>query len=140
MAATTDQHRRRSLHPLHAIFLALPTAFFLGALLSDWAYFTSYQIQWSNFSEWLIVGGLIGGALALIWGVIDLFRTRKGRAGAYVLVLLATWVVAFFNALVHSKDAWGSMPAGLYLSVIVAILSLIAAWIGYSGIRPGDRP
>jgi uncharacterized membrane protein len=48
------------------------------------------------------------------------------------------WVLGFVNALVHAKDAWATMPEGLYLSAIVALLALIGAWIGYSGFRVGE--
>ena len=43
---------------LHAILLAGSVPLFLGALLSDIAYYQSYQIQWANFASWLIAGGL----------------------------------------------------------------------------------
>ena len=45
------------------------------------------------------------------------------------------WILGFVNALLHAKDAWATMPEGLYLSVIVAAPALVAAWIGYSGFR-----
>lgn len=46
---------RRSVHPLHAILLAFPIALFASALLSDIIYLKSAEMQWSNFSAWLIV-------------------------------------------------------------------------------------
>jgi uncharacterized membrane protein len=131
----------RPLHPLHAILLAFPFPLFLGALLSDLAYWSSFQVQWANFSSWLIAGGLLVGAFALLWALINLFRS--GTAGRrrpiiYFVVLLAMWVLGFVNALVHAKDAWATMPEGLYLSVITALLALVAAWVGYSGFRAGE--
>lgn len=33
--------------------------------------------------------------------------------------------------MIHAKDAWASMPAGLYLSMAGTFLALVAAWIGY---------
>jgi hypothetical protein len=30
------------------------------------------------------------------------------------------------------------MPEGLYLSVITAVLALVAAWLGYSRFRAGE--
>jgi len=128
----------RPLHPLHAILLAFPLPLFLGALLSDLAYQASFHVQWANFSSWLIAGGLLVGAFALLWALVNLFRgrmARRGRPTIYFVVLLAMWVLGFVNALVHAKDAWATMPEGLYLSVIVALLALVAAWIGYSGFR-----
>ena len=128
----------RPLHPLHAILLAFPFPLFLGALLSDLAYRASFQVQWANFASWLIAGGLLVGAFALLWALVDLFRkghARKGRPTLYFVLLLAMWVIGFVNALVHAKDAWATMPEGLYLSAITALLALGAAWIGYSGFR-----
>jgi uncharacterized membrane protein len=129
------------LHPLHAILLSFPFPLFLGALLSDLAYRASFQVQWINFSSWLIAGGLFVGAFALLWAIVELVRSdraRQSRPLAYVVVLIAMWVLGFVNALVHGKDAWASMPAAVYLSAIAALLALAAAWIGYSGFHAAE--
>jgi uncharacterized membrane protein len=128
----------RPIHPLHAIFLAFPLPLFLGGLLSDLAYWSSYHVQWINFSAWLIAGGLLVGAFALAWALIEMLRSRTARTGrlmTYFIALLVMWVLGFVNALVHAKDAWATMPEGLYLSIIVTLLALVATWIGYSGWR-----
>jgi uncharacterized membrane protein len=141
VVALSSPSALRPLHPLHAILLAFPFPLFLGALLSDLAYWSSFHIQWANFSSWLIAGGLLVGAFAVLWALINLFRrgtARKGQLIAYFGVLLAMWVLGFVNALVHAKDAWATMPEGLYLSAITALLALVAAWIGYSGFRAGE--
>jgi len=128
------------MHPLHAVLLAGTIPLFLGALLSDIAYAQGYQIQWINFASWLIVGGLVFGGFALLYAIVDLFRTeRDGRSVAYSLVLLATWILGFINALVHARDAWASMPTGLVLSVVVTLLACAAAWIRLSGWSAGAR-
>jgi len=131
----------RSLHPLHAILLAFAFPLFLGALLSDLAYARTFHVQWSNFASWLIAGGLLFSAFAVLWSLIDLARSRpgrRGRAALYFVVLLAMWALGFVNALVHAKDAFAIMPEALYLSVAVALLALVASWIGYAGVRSGD--
>lgn len=141
MVARSTPAPRRPLHPLHAILLAFPLSLFLGALLSDLAYWASFQVQWANFASWLIAGGLLVGAFALPWALVDLIRSgtaRRRRATVYFVVLLAMWVLGFVNALIHAKDAWAIMPEGLYLSAIAALLALVAAWIGYSGFRAGE--
>lgn len=138
MAAASKPAFLRPLHPLHAILLAFPFPLFLGALVSDIAYWNTSQIQWSNFSSWLIAGGLLGGGFALLWALVDLFRlrtTRNLRTVIYFVLLLVMWVLGFINALVHAKDAWAIMPESLYLSTITALLALVAAWIGYAGFR-----
>ncbi|OZI47290.1 hypothetical protein CEK29_00595 [Bordetella genomosp. 5] len=119
--------------PLHAVLLAGALPLFLGAALSDWAYAKTFEIQWNNFASWLLVGGLMIGGLALIFAIVDLFRARQRARGIvlYAVVLLAAWVVGFFNALIHARDAWASMPTGLILSVVGTLLMLVAVWLGF---------
>lgn len=139
MAATVDRTHPRALHPVHAFLIAAIVPLFLGALLSDVAYASSYQVQWTNFASWLIAGGLAFNGFALLWSIIELVRVdrRRGRPLICLLLLLATWVLGFVNALVHAKDAWASMPEGLILSVIVFVLALSATGIGFAGFRTG---
>ncbi|MBO1907449.1 hypothetical protein KHP60_21350 [Microvirga sp. 3-52] len=141
MVAGSSSSPPRPLHPLHAILLAFPLPLFLGALLSDLAYRSTFHVQWANFSSWLIAGGLFVGAFAVLWALINLFRrgpASKGRLIVYFVVLLVMWGLGFVNALVHAKDAWATMPESLYLSAITTLLALVAAWIGYSGFRSGE--
>ena len=129
-----DSVYSRTIHPLHAVLLAGSAFLFLGAALTDVAYASSYEIQWNNFASWLIVGGLICGGVALIFAMVDLARPHRRTQGAiaYAAVLLTTWVIGFFNALMHARDAWASMPAGLVLSVIVTLLAGVATWFGFA--------
>ena len=139
MAATANRLYRWSLHPLHAVLLAATLTLFLAALLSDIAYGESYEVQWTNFASWLIAGGLVFGGCVLLWALIDLIRAddRRGRPLVYFLLVLATWVLGFVNALIHAKDVWASMPDGLILSAIVVVLAVAATWIGFSTLREG---
>lgn len=125
---------------MHAILLVSALPLFVGALLSNWAYAASYQVQWTNFAAWLIAGGLVLVGVALLWAVIDIFRLRTARmrrGTLYLLLLTSTAVVAFINSLVHAKDGWAAMPAGLWLSLIMVALGLVTGWLGLSAVRPG---
>lgn len=134
MIAKHDRIERRGLHPIHGVFLSGTIPLFLGGLVSDLAYSSSYQVQWSHFASWLIAGGLIFGGFALVWAIINLFRAdhRGANSVLYALLLLATWVVGFLNSLIHAKDAWAVMPMGLILSVIVVLLACVSTWIGFA--------
>ena len=125
-------HRR--LHPLHGVVLAGTIPLFLGSLLSDLAYTSTYHIQWSNFASWFITGGLVFGGFALLAAVIYLVRAahRHHHTFLYIFLLLATWILGFFNALIHAKDAWATMPTGLILSIIVMLLACVSTWIGFA--------
>lgn len=139
MTVTTHPAYRHTPSPLHAILLAGAVPLFLGALLSDIAYYKTFQIQWSNFAAWLIAGGLLFTGLALLFALVNLIRAdrKAGRPIMYFLLLLITWVLGLVNAFEHAKDAWAIMPASLVLSVIVTLLITITAWIGLSGLRSG---
>lgn len=136
MAVAVDRRHQLPLHPLHAILLAGTVPLFLGALLSDIAYAASYEIQWKNFASWLILGGLVFGGVALLWSLAGLFRAdRRGwRSILTFLLLLAAFVLGFIDELFHAKDVWASMPEGLILSAIVAVLAIAAAAVGFSGV------
>jgi uncharacterized membrane protein len=141
LAEHIDRMRRIGIHPLHAFLLAASVPLFLGALLSDWAYSSSYEIQWTNFASWLLVGALVFAGFALLWGLIELLRGDRrwcGRPLITFLVLLAAWILGFVDALVHAKDAWAKMPEALLLSIIVTALAIAAAWLGFSTLRAGD--
>ena len=107
---------------------------FLGALISDVAYYNTYEIQWQNFSSWLIVGGLFFSGFALVFAIVDAFRPVRRATGYffYGVIVLATWLVAFFNALMHARDAWAAMPVGLWLSVVTVLLTGIATWLAFA--------
>ncbi len=121
---------------MHAVFALSSVPLFLGALLSDWAYSTSHQIQWVNFAAWLIAGGLLIAGPVLLWGAVDVLRSsanRHRRSLIYLTLLLATFVVGFINALVHGKDGWAAMPTGLILSAVVVVLAATASAVGFAG-------
>jgi len=123
------------------LLLAGTVPLFLGAMISDIAYYNSYQIQWSNFAAWLIAGGLVFCGLALLFALANLISARRkaGRPTLYFLLLLVTWMLGLVNAFEHAKDAWAVMPSGLVLSVIVTVLAVVTAWLGLSNLRSGGE-
>lgn len=121
---------------MHNVIAFSSVPLFIGALLSDWAYASSYEIQWTNFASWLLAGGLLLAGLALLWAVVDLLRShtaRHRRGFIYLLLLLATFALGFVDALVHAKDGWAAMPTGLILSAAVVALAAAASAVGLVG-------
>lgn len=121
----------RPLFPVFRMVFGLAAACFTGALVTDIVYVEMLDMQWSNFSMWLITAGLVVAAVAAVVGVVELLVTRPRhwfRAGwALPTGAAAASIVSVFNAFVHSRDAYQSVvPTGLTLSVIaVVILFLI---------------
>lgn len=141
MAVIIERRYSHAIHPFHAVLLAGIVPLFIGVALCDWAYMASYHIQWSNFASWLIVGALVLTGITLVLALVDLCRaTRRAPGiGLYFILLLATWVVGFFNALMHARDAWAAMPGGLILSVITLVLAILAVWQGFGTPRMGAK-
>lgn len=118
---------------MHAVIAFSSLPLFVGALLSDWAYARTYEVQWTNFASWLVAGGVVMAALALLWAAADTLRpsARRGRRGwIYLLTLLSAVLLGFINSLVHAKDAWAAMPDATVLSAIVVLLVAAASGIG----------
>lgn len=134
MSSGNDRIHLRVLHPIHGALLAGALPLFLGGLLSDYAYSSTYHVQWTNFASWFIAGALVFNGFALLWSIIQLITAhhRSGLLISYTLLLLATWILGFYNALVHAKDAWASMPTGMILSAIVVILAGAYTWVGFA--------
>ena len=138
MVSTTPRRYAPAFHPVHALLLGGALALVIGGLLSDIAYARSYEIQWQNFASWFIAGALVIAGAALVCAVIGLMPARRTQASLLHFVLwLATWIVGFFNALMHARDAWASMPGGLVLSVITVVLGLVATFFTVRAPRIG---
>jgi len=139
MAVIVERRYSEAIHPLHAVLLAGALSLFLAAALSDLAYARTHEIQWTNFAAWLIAGGLVFTSIALIFVIVDLCRAHRRARGIvlYGILLLAMWVVAFFNALMHARDAWAAMPDGLVMSVVTVVIACVATWLGFHTARIG---
>src|SRR5690348_6173785 len=124
-------------HPIHPMLVPIPIACFIGALVTDITYAATAEIMWSDFSSWLILVGLIFGGLAAIAGLTDFLGNRRIRqqmpAWPHLLGNFIVLVLAFFNLLVHTRDAWTSVvPTGLILSIITVLILPVTGWLGWA--------
>jgi uncharacterized membrane protein len=121
--------------PIHRVLQSFPVAGFAGALVTDIVYAWTTDMIWSDFSDWLLAVGFIFGVLAAIAGLISLVAHRRQYAGrtsaVYIIGSLIVMVLAGFNNLVHSRDAWTSVvPTGLALSAATVVVMLLTFWLG----------
>jgi uncharacterized membrane protein len=113
--------------PLYNLLSSFPIACFTGALATDIAYWQTAEMTWTNFSAWLLAVGLGIGAVAWIVELFDLILhpllRRMRAAWLQLLGHLVVLLVALFNNLIHTRDAWTSVvPEGLALSAITVVL------------------
>lgn len=123
--------------PLHPLLVAFPFVCFTGALVTDLAYGHTADMQWANFSAWLLTGGLVMGGLAVLTWLIDYSGDRRIRtipaALRYGIGLLVAMLLALWNVFVHSRDGWTSVvPTGLILSVATVLTMAVTVWLGGS--------
>ena len=138
------QTERQWLHPLHSILLAFPIALFAWAAIFDITYVNTAELQWSNFASWLIAGAELFGGVVLAWAVAAAVLGRRRGPFLWRLIYLAVvalmWVLGLFNAFHHSRDGWASVGAtGVTLSILCALLALVAGWILHSGRISGEN-
>jgi uncharacterized membrane protein len=124
-------------HPLHPMLVPFPIACFVGTFLTDIVYWRTMDIMWADFAAWFVTVGVVVGVLAAIAGLIDFLGNRLIReqrpAWPHALGNGVALVLSFFNALVHSRDAWTSVvPTGLVLSTLVLVILLFTGWMGWS--------
>lgn len=142
MVATVDAEAARPIHPVFAFLLAGAVPLFLGGFLSDLAYGGSAEPQWSNFAAWLIAGAMVFTGFALLAALITLIRARSRWIGWPLLcfvLLLAAFVLGLIDSFVHARDAWAIMPDAPVWSAIVTLVAFLAAIVGFSRLRVGEK-
>ena len=128
---------------IHPMLVPFPAVCFVGAFCTDIAYWLSADMQWANFSIWLITAGLVMAGLAVVAGLIDLLRSRRPRAAkpAWLRLLGAVLaiVLSVVNAFVHSRDAYTSVvPTGIALSGLVVLVLLATGCLRWSMVTPSQ--
>ena len=121
--------------PISLKLVAVPAVCFTGALATDVAYALTSDIMWADFSAWLLAAGMLVAVVAAVWGVIGLLTSRRARLHRPSLLQAlgeaVVLVLAFFDNLVHSRDAWTSVvPLGLILSAAVVVVMLATELLG----------
>src|SRR3546814_13058127 len=99
--------------------------------------------MWQHFSEWLLLAGLVFGALAALAGAVD-FLVRPevrapGAAWPHAPGSVIALVLAIVNSFVHAADGWtGVVPYGLLLSAATVVVMMVSDWFGRAMVfRPG---
>jgi uncharacterized membrane protein len=121
---------------LYPLLAAVPSAAFTAAFVTDVAYWMTANMQWANFSAWLLAGGLVIAVFAILVGLIDFILDARIRmlsvAWQYAFGNAVAVILAIVNSFVHSRDAWSSVvPDGLILSAVTVVVLLITSWIGW---------
>jgi len=143
MSDVSPRAETSRLFPVFRKVFGLAAACFVGGLVTDIVYVEVPDMQWSNFSMWLITAGLVVAAAAAVVGIVELLVTHPARwfgtGWALPVGAAAASIVSVFNAFVHSRDAYQSVvPTGLTLSVVVVLVLLLIP-VFERGVRSSER-
>jgi uncharacterized membrane protein len=119
---------RRSIvaESIYGLLNPIPFGCFVAALIFDIIYSETAVMLWDKGAAWLIVFGLLFAVVPRLVNLTQVWITSRRTATRtdkldFWLNLFAI-VVAIVNAFVHSRDAYGVVPTGLWLSVCTVIL------------------
>ncbi|SAI65551.1 Predicted membrane protein [Bordetella ansorpii] len=108
-----------------------PVAFglFVGALIFDVIYMSLPIVMWVKGAAWLVTLALVFAIVPRLINLAHVWIVSRRTVSAaerldfwFNLLAIVSGVV---NAFVHSRDAFGAMPLGMWLSAItVALLCL----------------
>ncbi|MDQ3364420.1 MAG: DUF2231 domain-containing protein [Myxococcota bacterium] len=123
-------------HPIHQMLIVFPLGLLATAVAFDIVYLVTGNGRWADIAFWMISSGLIGGALAAIFGVIDYLaipqHTRAKRIGAtHGLGNMVVMLLFVFSWLLRNNgDPMQPAALAIGLSMAGAGLALVTAWLG----------
>jgi len=127
-------------HPIHPVLVTLPIGAWTIAVVFDLISYASAAPQiWSRGAMWLMLFGVLGAALAAIFGSVDLLNVPRGTkafaTGRLHAVLNSTALVIFLCNFIwrfRTQDSWNAAPVA---SLVISFVGM--AVVGASGFLGG---
>jgi len=122
-------------HPFHPMLVTFPIAFFVGTLVTDIAYLVNSDPFWARVSFWLLVAGLVMGALAALAGFTDFLGDRLIResntAWVHMLGNVTAVVLSLINLWLRYRDGdTADYPGVFWISLVVVLIFVVTGWLG----------
>jgi uncharacterized membrane protein len=122
-------------HSVHQMLIVFPLGLLATGVVFDVVYLVGDAPLFAEFAYWLIISGLVGGALAAPFGFIDWLAiprgTRAKRVGAVHglgnVVVLTLFVI---SALLRTEQPATPPTLAYACSFAGAALALVTAWLG----------
>ena len=122
-------------HPVHQMLIVLPLGLLATSVIFDIIFLANREPEMAIAAYWTQAGGLIGGAIAAPFGLLDWMRipaaTRAKKVGAMhglgngvvILLFLASW-------LLRTDPPAAPSAFALLLSFSGAALAFVTGWLG----------
>lgn len=123
-------------HPVHPMLVVYPLGLLSTAVVFDILYLVTANDDFATFSFWALAAGLVGGAVAAVFGLLDWMAvprdTRAKRVGALHGGGNAVVVTLFGLSFLMRLDGAAYLPdtLPLILGVLGAGIALATAWLG----------
>jgi uncharacterized membrane protein len=122
-------------HPFHPMLVTFPIAFFVGTLITDIVYLANSDPFWARVSFWLLVAGLVMGALAALAGFTDFLGDRLIRASRtswyHMIGNVTAVVLSLINLWLRYRDGdTADFPAVFWISLVVVLIFVVTGWLG----------
>lgn len=122
-------------HPIHQMLVVFPLGLLATSFLFDLAWAVTGRAELANVAWWMIVAGVIGGAFAALFGVLDFVAiprgTRARRLGAWHGTGNAVVALLFAASLLLRREAPEHPEAlAIALSGLGVLLSVLTGWLG----------
>jgi uncharacterized membrane protein len=122
-------------HPIHPMLIVFPLGLFATAVVIDVVYFAGDSLIFAEVSYYLVIAGLIGGAVAAPFGYIDWRaiprNTRAKRVGALHGIGNVVVMLLFLASALLRGELPSAPPTLAYVcSFAGAAIALVTAWLG----------
>jgi uncharacterized membrane protein len=123
-------------HPVHPMFISFPLGLLSTAVVFDVIQRVTEDTRYGETAFYLVLFGLVGGAIAAVAGLIDLLGlpggTRARRIGVLHGAGNAVVVVLFLLSLLLRVDRDDHVASGtaLALELAAVVLALVTGWMG----------
>jgi uncharacterized membrane protein len=122
-------------HSVHPMLIVFPLGLMATAVVFDFVQMCVNGGLFAAVSYWLLVGGLIGGALAAVFGFIDWTYIPRGTRAKSIglihgLVNAVALVLFAISLYVRHGDGYSTPGTAVVFSAAGAGIALAGGWLG----------
>lgn len=126
-------------HPLHPMLIVIPAGAFIITLIMDLVYILGAGDIWWEATVPVMIVGVVGGLLAALPGLIDLFKVAEPQGamkhgiahGIINLIVVAVFTFNFMIRLTTTTAAGEGIPWPFWLSVLGVALLGVSGGLGW---------
>ena len=119
-------------HPIHPMLVQFPIVCFILTLVCDVLY-TQSHTELASASTWLLIVGLVMGALAAVAGLTDFVgdkRIQGADAIKHAAANVTAVVLEVVNLVLRLKNPDSIGSTGVWISLVVVLILLYSGWMG----------